>query len=195
MAHAFQRSGDALSCRLEPVERALIMALVDELIDMLDDSDADSIEDDATADPLAVELGLTGLDGPTVDRPQDPVLLRLLPDGYHDDAEASAEFRRFTDDSLRQGKLSDAAALKIGLALPVDEDEDTIEVPVTEAEQWLRAMNDLRLALGVQLGLSEDPEQDFSSLPQDDPRLASAMMYDFLTWWQDSLLVALIGDH
>lgn len=191
MAHAFQRSGEALSCRLAPVERALIMALVDELIDMLDNSD----DGELSADPLAVELGLTDLDGPAVDRPKDPVLLRLLPDAYHDDAEASAEFRRFTDDSLRRGKLSDATALKIGLALPVDEDKDTIEVSLTEAEQWLRAINDLRLALGIQLGIADDPSLDFSDLGQDDPLLASAMMYDFLTWWQDSLLVALIDDH
>jgi len=194
MAHAFQRGGEALSCRLAPVERALIMALVDELIDMLDDPD-DATDEDLGADPLAVELGLTDLDGPAVERPQDPVLLRLLPDAYHHDAEASAEFRRFTDDSLRQAKLSDAAALKIGLALPVDEDKDTIEVSFTEAEQWLRAINDLRLTLGVQLGLVDDPEKNLSKLAQDDPLFTSAMMYDFLTWWQDSLLVALIGDH
>ena len=116
MAHAFGRKGDGLSCRLEPVERALIMGLVNEVIGLLDQSDDDQTEQ---ADPLAAELGLTGLDGPTVERPQDPVLLRLLPDGYRDDREKSAEFRRFTDEPLRQAKLADAAALKIGLALPV----------------------------------------------------------------------------
>ncbi|MFT6564632.1 MAG: hypothetical protein ACJAY5_001391 [Actinomycetes bacterium] len=167
------------------------MGLVNEVIGLLDQSDDDQTEQ---ADPLAAELGLTGLDGPTVERPQDPVLLRLLPDGYRDDREKSAEFRRFTDEPLRQAKLADAAALKIGLALPVDEDEDTIEVSFPEAEQWLRAINDLRLSLGVQLGIADDPNLDMSKLKQDDPLFASAMMYDFLTWWQDSLLIALIGD-
>lgn len=192
MAHAFGRKGDGMSCRLEPVERALIMGLVDEVIGLLDQSDDDQTQQ---ADPLAAELGLTGLDGPTVERPQDPVLLRLLPDGYRDDREKSAEFRRFTDEPLRQAKLADAAALKIGLALPVNEDEDTIEVSFPEAEQWLRAINDLRLSLGVRLGIADDPNLDMSKLKQDDPLFASAMMYDFLTWWQDSLLIALIGDE
>jgi len=168
------------------------MGLVDEVIGLLDQSDDDQTQQ---ADPLAAELGLTGLDGPTVERPQDPVLLRLLPDGYRDDREKSAEFRRFTDEPLRQAKLADAAALKIGLALPVNEDEDTIEVSFPEAEQWLRAINDLRLSLGVRLGIADDPNLDMSKLKQDDPLFASAMMYDFLTWWQDSLLIALIGDE
>ncbi len=193
MAHAFQRSAEGLHCRLEPVERALIMGLVDEIIELLDQPGADqAASDKPPADPLAVELGLTDLDGPSVERPDDPVLARLLPDGYPDDPEAAAEFRRFTDDSLRQGKLADAAALKIGLALPVDNDDDLIEVSTAEAAQWLRAINDVRLALGVRLGIAEDPDRDLSQLDEDDPLLGAAMMYDFMTWWQDSLLVALV---
>ncbi|MGH2900127.1 MAG: DUF2017 family protein, partial [Solirubrobacteraceae bacterium] len=35
-----------------------------------------------------------------VDPASDPALLRLLPDAYPEDAEASAEFRRFTTDGL-----------------------------------------------------------------------------------------------
>ena len=188
MAHAFTREGSMLSCRLEPVERALIMALVDEMIEVLEQS---GDRNDQDADPLAVEMGLADLAGPAPERPEDPVLLRLLPDGYREDPEAAAEFRRYTDDSLRQGKLADAAALKIGLALPVDEDEDVLEVGVEEAQLWLRAINDLRLALGVRLGLGDDPERDFTKLADNDPLASAAMMYDFLTWWQDTLLAAL----
>ena len=40
--------------------------------------------------------------------PDDPALHRLFPDAYADDEDASAEFRRFTERSLRDGKLGRA---------------------------------------------------------------------------------------
>ncbi|NYI08148.1 DUF2017 domain-containing protein [Allostreptomyces psammosilenae] len=43
--------------------------------------------------------------------PEDPVLARLLPDAYPDDPDAAAEFRRFTENDLRDTKR--AAALGI----------------------------------------------------------------------------------
>ena len=36
--------------------------------------------------------------------PEDPVLARLLPDGYRDDPEAAGEFRKYTEPSLRSAK-------------------------------------------------------------------------------------------
>ena len=41
--------------------------------------------------------------GPT-SAPEDPVLARLFPTAYPDDEEAAAEFRRFTEGGLRDGK-------------------------------------------------------------------------------------------
>ena len=40
--------------------------------------------------------------------PDDPALQRLLPDAHRDDPEVAAEFRRFTERSLREGKVDDA---------------------------------------------------------------------------------------
>ena len=37
-----------------------------------------------------------------------PVLARLLPDAYRDDTEAAGEFRRFTEQDLRSGKVAAA---------------------------------------------------------------------------------------
>ena len=51
------------------------------------------------------------MDGP-VTRPDDPVLERLLPDGYSEDEEgaedANADFRRYTERGLRDGKVANA---------------------------------------------------------------------------------------
>src|SRR5262249_58708344 len=61
---------------------------------------------------LAAALGATGPTSP----PEDPVLARLLPDAYRDDPEAAGEFRRFTEQGLRSGKV--AAAQTVLATLP-----------------------------------------------------------------------------
>ena len=43
--------------------------------------------------------------GPTTE-PEDPVLARLFPTAYPEDEEAAAEFRRFTEGALRDGKAA-----------------------------------------------------------------------------------------
>ena len=48
--------------------------------------------------------------------PEDPVLARLLPDAYRDDPEAAGEFRRYTEQDLRSGKV--AAAQTVLATLP-----------------------------------------------------------------------------
>ena len=50
--------------------------------------------------------------------PDDPVLARLLPDAYPDDAAAAGEFRRYTESGLRSGKV--AAARTVLDTLPED---------------------------------------------------------------------------
>lgn len=57
-----------------------------------------------------------------------------------------------------------------------------------QADAWLTALNDVRLALGTALGIENDtPDQ----LDLDDPRAPHLDVYHWLTWMQDSLLQAL----
>jgi hypothetical protein len=190
MAHAFQRSGDRLRTQLEPVEQVLIGQLVDELSQVLRrPRDADAAE----VDPLAKELGLEGLAGKAPEPPDNPVAERLLPDGYRDDPDAAIEFRRYTDDALRASKLADAQVMKAGLEAASMDRDGWIDVDLEEADQWVRAMNDLRLALGVELGITnEEPQPEI--LADDERTAGRAMLYDFLTWWQDGLVSALMGE-
>ena len=191
MAHAFQRVGDRLTTQLEPVEQMLLGQLIDELSDVLrrpEDADSPAI------DPLAKELGLEGLTGVAPEPPDNPVARRLLPDGYLDDPIAATEFRRYTDDSLRASKLADAEVMKAGLEAAADDPNGQIEIELVEADHWVRAMNDLRLALGVELGITNESQRQPDPSQLDEQMAGRAMLYDFLTWWQDGLVIALMGE-
>ena len=191
MALGFQRVGDRVSTQLEPVEQMLITALIDELSEILRRPDE---PDRAEIDPLARELGLEGLTGHAPDPPDNPIAARLLPDGYRDDLEAALEFRRYTDDSLRATKLADAEVMRAGLESAADDPEGRIEIELAEADHWVRAINGLRLALGVGLGIADDPSGSADRWLGNERMEGRAMLYDFLTWWQDGLVLSLMGE-
>jgi hypothetical protein len=119
--------------------------------------------------------------------PEDPVLARLLPDAYRDDAEAAGDFRRYTEQDLRSGKV--AAARTVLATLP--EGGGQVRLSTDDAQAWLRAINDVRLALGVRLSITEDFEERLAGLDPEDPRSAYFWVYDWLTYLQETLVHAL----
>jgi Domain of unknown function (DUF2017) len=129
---------------------------------------------------------ILAMDGPPAP-PEDPVLARLLPDAYGDDPEAAGEFRRYTETGLRSGKV--AAARTVLATLPAA--GGRVRLSAGDAEAWLRSLNDVRLALGVVLGITDDYEHEFSHLDPEDPREAYLHVYDFLTYLQETLVRAL----
>ena len=139
--------------------------------------------DRAAADDLAAQLGLTD----DSELPADPILARLLPDAYADDPQASGEFRRYTELSLRSGKV--AAAQTVLATLPAHGGRVRLSEP--EAQAWLRALNDVRLSLGVILSVTDDFEDQLAGMPEDDPRAAYVGAYQWLAALQDSLVGAL----
>jgi hypothetical protein len=140
-------------------------------------------EPEASLEELAAMLGTAGPTSP----PEDPVLARLLPDAYRDDPEAAGEFRRYTEQGLRSGKV--AAAQTVLATLPSD--GGRVRLSAEDAEAWLRSLNDVRLALGVVLGITEDYEHELSELDSEDPREAYLHVYDWLTFLQETLVRAL----
>ncbi|MHB8339873.1 MAG: DUF2017 domain-containing protein [Mycobacteriales bacterium] len=121
--------------------------------------------------------------------PHDPVLARLLPDAYPEDVEggvAAAEFRRFTEPELRATKSEAAQAVLDALA---DERTPKLSLDRNQAEAWLIALNDLRLALGVLLGVTEDNDRRRHDIT--DPLYARFNVYDWLTFLQASLIEVL----
>ncbi len=189
MAQGFIRDGDQVLTSLETVELNMVRQLLDEMCDLLAGEAAVAAAD---LDPLAAQLGLQDLSGDDVATPDDPVLARLLPDGYRDNPDSAAEFRRLTDGSLRRAKIVDAEIMRMGLDRAEVDPEGTVTLAPDQAVAWLRAINDLRLALGVRLNITMDSQFDVAMIPHDDPRAVLVALYDFLTWWQDSLLGAMM---
>jgi hypothetical protein len=119
--------------------------------------------------------------------PDDPVLARLLPDAYPDDPDAAGEFRRYTESGLRSGKV--AAARTVLGTLP--EDGGRVRLSADEAQAWLRSLNDIRLALGVRLNVTEDRDDMLEQAAQGGPQAAGLWIYDWLTLLQETLVEAL----
>ncbi len=157
------------------------------------DSRADNRADNRAGDPFSgQDADLVALEamlhGPGADKiPEDPVLARLLPDGYRDDPESAGEFRRYTENSLRSAKHA-AAQEKLD-TLP--EAGGRIQLTQEQALSWLKALNDVRLALGVRLGVTEDFEEQWARLKPDDPQWTAFEVYAWLGSVQESLVQAL----
>jgi len=149
-------------------------------------SDKDQFVPDA--DQLAAMVGMgEPTDLPEPEMPDDPVLARLLPDGYRDDPAAAKEFRKFTESGLRSAKV--AAARTLLATLP--RQGGKVRLSLEQAEAWLRSLNDVRLALGVRLGVTEEFDALGIDRAPDDPRFAYILVYQWLAELQDSLVSAL----
>jgi hypothetical protein len=116
----------------------------------------------------------------------DPVLARLLPEGNRGDAEASAEYRELTESSLRSGKADDLAMVRASLP----DGGGEVVLDADQASAWLRSTNDLRLALGTRLEISDDTEPPEDVVDEESQQLA---VYYWLTALQGSLVDALVA--
>jgi hypothetical protein len=182
LAASFRPVPGGAAAYFEQPQAGVIRSLVSQVAELIS-ADAETGEDAAPAGNLEAQLGLSS----HVEPPDDPVLARLLPDAYSDDAEAAAEFRRYTEETLRSGKVASAQAVLA--SLPPAGGEVRLSEP--ECQQWLRALNDVRLALSVRLGITDEDEDLTESLAADDPRSAYLWVYQWLAYLQDSLLEAL----
>jgi proteasome lid subunit RPN8/RPN11 len=133
------------------------------------------------------ELAAIFEDGPEPQTPADPALARLLPDAYIDDPDKAGEFRRYTEDSLREAKKYFAQTLID--TLPAH--GGRVKLTDDQARDWLRAINDVRLTLGVRLEVTEEFEEQLATLDPEDPVVPAFQAYGWLGALQDSLLRAL----
>lgn len=178
----FARHGGAhFVSAFSPSEVEVLINLAEQLIEIL----AERI-DAAHTDPLAEMMGISGHDSP----PDDEVLLRLLPNAYADPVE-SADFRRFTESTLRGTKRSHAMVMRLNL-LHIENSE--VRIDEAGALAWLGAMNDIRLALGVRLNVEENSYERLELLSPDDPMRGVYAVYNWLGWLQASLVEALMDE-
>jgi len=187
----FRRTARGVSARFNAGQAGILRNLVAQVADLVGGpgaADAPPAEGPGeAADGMPMDfVAILATDAPSAP-PEDPVLARLLPDAYGDDPEAAGEFRRYTEHDLRSGKV--ASAQTVLATLPAD--GGRVRLSAGDAEAWLRSLNDVRLALGVVLGITEDYEREFGELDPDDPREAYLHVYDFLTFLQETLVRAL----
>jgi hypothetical protein len=171
-------------------EADLLRSLASQLVELLRNEAAVPHEH---ADPLEAMLSF---DGPTTE-PDDPVLARLFPSAYADE-EAAAEFRRFTEGTLRDGKAAGAATIidtleEAGLPPQLGDQKVVIDVELDEeaALVWLKSFTDLRLALATRLEVEQDDEAFWRALPEDDPRSQAHDIYEWIGALQETLVDAL----
>jgi hypothetical protein len=174
-------------------EADLLRSLASQMVELLRNERAEPAA--PTAD--AFEALMSEFSGATT-IPEDPVLARLFPNAYPEDEEAAADFRRFTESGLRDGKAA-ASGLVIdvledaGLPPELTEDGLVIDVELTpdEAETWMRAFTDIRLALATRLGVEAGDEHYWHSLPDDDPRAQAHDIYEWVGYLQETIIEAL----
>jgi Domain of unknown function (DUF2017) len=213
---AFRRSGGGVRTKFDAPEAALLRSLIEQVMTLLDDADEgrtgpgyedgpiepgqvspgrdagpghpDEILDPSVHDiPGPAELDAMMGFSPRTRAPLDPALARLLPDAYRDDPDASGEFRRYTEQSLRSAKQE--VAQTVLDTLPAD--GGPVKLSRDQAQSWLRALNDVRLTLGVRLGVTEEFEDEWRQLDPLDPRATAFEVYAWLGDVQESLVQAL----
>lgn len=171
---------NSFSVSFSPSECEVLINLSGQIIEIL----AERV-DVFDKDPLAEMVGITGHDSP----PDDEVLLRLLPNAYADPVE-SADFRRYTESTLRSKKRSNSMDLRSRLLEPIG---SNILLDRDGAQSWLGALNDMRLALGVRLNADKHTYEHFEMLSLEDPMAAVFAVYSWLGSVQESLINALMG--
>lgn len=182
----WERVGDTVTTKIDRQEAAVLRGMVASIEEMLQARQADAPQDELAA--------LTGIrTGPTT-TPDDPIMARLLPDFHRLDDDATTGKDQDSAAALRSLHEPELLDLKTGVAAVV---LDTcppagglVTLALEQADAWLSAINDVRLALGITLGVSEDMPDE---LPDDDPRAPHLGVYHWLTWMQESLVSALTG--
>lgn len=179
-------AGPRFVSALEPHEAAVLRNMATSVQEMLDDR-----QSSAPLDPLEQITGIrTGNSTP----PADDTMRRLLPDFVRDApgtgpgvaADASSALRSLHEPEIIDAKI--AAAQHLLETLP--DGGGHLELTEVDAEAWIAAINDFRLALGTMLGVGPDsPER----LPAGHPMAAHLDVYHWLTVLQEYLVLGLMG--
>jgi hypothetical protein len=107
---------------------------------------------------------------------RDAAFRRLFPPAYANDAKAEEEYRHLVGHDLDEGRTH---ALETLAATA-----DATELSREELEEWLRALNDIRLWLGTVLEVTEDEP---ASTLEDPPHI----LFHVLTWLQELVIEVL----
>ncbi|WP_035719646.1 DUF2017 domain-containing protein [Gordonia shandongensis] len=183
-------SGDdvRICSNLESYECQLLASMVESITELLTERAESAPHDELSS--------LTGIVTGHTSAPDDVTLGRLLPDFHRPDqdeqlaagplvADLNGGLRSVNEPAIIDSKLE---AARVVLATLPDDGGD-VRLTEAEADRWLAALTDIRLALGAMLGLTDEP----SKLPPDHPHAAHQDVYDWLSVVQGLLVEALMS--
>ena len=219
---AFRRVPEGLACGLDDWEREFLARLAMEVRALLQADAPEGAGQSETSSPSRPDPVRPGeserdrevldaldfdLDPPTnrvhAGSPNtDPVIAVLLPQASEDPVTAM-EVSSLTRARLRHDKADRLERLAAELRAPSGL-EDTVLVAPGQESDWLGATNDIRLVLAQRLGIesAQDAESVHAAAFQEAPEeetsreqwyRGTALVYDMITWWQESLISALFG--
>lgn len=133
----------------------------------------------------------------------DPVIGVLLPEASEDPVTAM-EVSSLTRGRLRSSKVDRLVRLVAELRAPSGP-AGTVLVALGQEADWLGAINDIRLVLAQRLGIESEQDSErvhglaFREAPESESAherwyRGTALVYDMVTWWQESLVSVLFGD-
>lgn len=174
---------------MDPHEATVLRSLVSSVLGLLEERAATAPDDELAA--------LTGIRSGNTTAPDDEVLARLLPDFHRPDQDPggvdASDSRADVNGALRglhEPDIIDSKLAAGGVVLStVPERGGKVLLTPEQADAWLTALNDVRLALGANLGIDADTPDE---LDEDDPRAPHFDLYHWLTWMQDSLVQVLM---
>ncbi|WP_051208029.1 DUF2017 family protein [Propionicicella superfundia] len=175
----FNRVGDMYVTELTSFEVELLFSLLGQLDEIVGVGAAPE------GDPLAAMQHEAETE--RLDR-SDPLVGRLFPSAYPDDAEASADFARFTEYEQRTQLAHDLAIVTGGLA-GTEDGTLPLQVYADEVVAWLRALSALHLALAARLEIVDEASLErLDLLPEDHPDAFGYEIFEWLGSVMESLL-------
>lgn len=119
---------------------------------------------------------------------QDEVMQRLFPPA-HDDAAEQRAYEELVGGELRRVKVEALETVERGLG---EAGAATMELADSDVDEWLRLVNDLRLAIGTRLEV-DDTKMDKPFDP-GDPEAPALSVLHWLGWLQGAMLEEMAGD-
>ncbi len=179
--------GPRFRSALDSHEAALLTNLVGSMIGMLDERESSSPPDELEQ--------ITGMKTGNSEPPDNATLLRLLPDfskpdGVGTSGEEETERLNAALRSLHEPEIIEAkrvAAQQLLATIP--DGGGRFELTEDDANAWIAAVNDIRLSLGTMLDIRPGgPDR----LPDDHPLAPHLDVYQWLTFLQEYLVLALM---
>ena len=179
--------GPRFRSALDANEAALLKNLVGSMIGLLDERESSSPPDELEE--------ITGMKTGNSKPPDNSTLQRLLPDFSKpgDDAADTTDQLNAALRSLHEPEIIEAKRVAAQqLLATVPDDGGRFELTEDAANAWIAAVNDIRLALGTMLDIRPGgPDR----LPDEHPMASHLDVYQWLTFLQEYLVLALMGSR